>query len=511
MFVQGGTLGLPEAFEDVFEEPAGGPRITAYRNYLIESLKIAGFNAAKATSMADASIAIDRALHAAKLPPVEANDPSKINNARTLAQLQTELPNLNLRKILGGLRFEEPDHLILMEPRYLPTLSKVLAERPIQDIRDYVKLRVILAYSPYLSSDFDKPLIGLNEGLVGVSVLPSQEERALDIIKGRFGQPVSRLYSDSFFPPETRRQAAEMVGLIKEAFQVRMPNRKWLSDATRSAATDKLNALSFWIGYPDEWVDYSSVEITPDLVSSLVSIARFDYERMRQKLGKPWVTEHFNNSHTLPIVVNAAYDPQINGFEVPVAIIQAPMFDAQSDPAVNFCRMGAVLGHEMTHGFDWTGKQFDKTGNMKNWWTPKDSAAFDALAGLLITQANEYEFLPGSRTATGAQQVGENMADLGGITLAHAALRKYLALHPEKDVVIDGQTQDQRCFLAWAQFWAWQGKDEALRSQVARDAHPPNAYRATAPLRHLDAFYKAFGIRPGDPMWLAPEKRVEAW
>ena len=211
------------------------------------------------------------------------------------------------------------------------------------------------------------------------------------------------------------------------------------------------------------------------------------------------------------MVVNAGYNPTTNGFEVPAAIIQPPIFDAKLDPAVNFCRMGAVLGHEMTHGFDWMGKQFDKDGNLKDWWQPGDGEAFDALAAKLISQANGYVVLPGLINTSGAQQVGENMADLGGITLAHAALRTYLAKHPEDDVVIDGLTQDQRCFLAWSQLWAWKGKDETLRSQVARDAHPPNAYRAVAPLLHLDAFYKAFGMKEGDPMWLEPSKRVEAW
>ena len=243
----------------------------------------------------------------------------------------------------------------------------------------------------------------------------------------------------------------------------------------------------------------------------MTAISRFNYERMRARIGKPAVHEYFSDSKTLPMVVNAGYNPTVNGFEVPAAIIQPPMYDAKMDPAVNFCRMGAVLGHEMTHGFDWTGKQYDQDGNLRNWCKPSDGAAFDGLAGSLIAQANRFEYLPGQINASGAQQVGENMADLGGITLAHVALRSYLAQHPEKDVVIDGLNQDQRCFLAWAQLWAWKGREEVLRSQVARDAHPPNAYRAVAPLRHVDAFYTAFGIKPGDPMWLPPEQRVRAW
>ncbi len=511
MYLGAGALGLSDDFEDVFDEADGGARITGYRTYLIEVQKLAGTTSAEATRIADLSIRIDRALHAAKLPPAESNDPSKAYNVRTLDQVQPQIPGLDLRLLLQTLQFGSPDQIILTEPRYFPALSSVLAGLSMAEIRDYARLRTLLAYTPYLSPDFDRPLLVLNKALVGVDVLPPIEERALDTLRSQLGQPVSRLYTDNFFPAKTRSEAAEMVGLIKGAFVERMPGRTWLSDQTRAAAIAKLDALEFKIGYPDHWVDYSKVEVTGDLVASVTAIARFNYERVRKKIGKPVEREYFTDSKTLPMVVNAGYNPTVNGFEVPAAIIQVPMYDVKVDPAVNFCRMGAVLGHEMTHGFDWTGKQFDKDGNLRNWWTPADSAAFDGLAGGLIAQANSFEYLPGQINKSGAQQVGENMADLGGITLAHVALRSYLARHPEQDVVIDGLTQDQRCFIAWTQLWAWKGRDEILRSQVARDAHPPSAYRAIAPLRHLDAFYTAFGIKEGDPMWLPPEKRVRAW
>lgn len=511
LYVGSGVLGLPNALEDVFEEADGGARIAGYRTYLIETLKIAGTPDGEAARIADLSISIDRALHAAKLPPVEANDPSKSYNPTTLAELQAQIPNIDLTLLLGALKMPATDRLVLTEPRYLPVLSKLLKERSIEDIRDYAKLRMILTFSPFLSTAFDGPLLTLNKALLGVSVLPAPEQRALELIKGKLGQPVSKLYTDNFFTPETRQKATEMVGLIKGAFVERMPGRTWLSDQTRASAIAKIDKLSYKIGYPDQWIDFSGVEVGDDLVAATVAISRFEADRQRKKLGRPAAYDTFNGPNGLPMVVNAGYNPGINGFEVPAAIIQPPMFDAKLDPAVNFCRMGAVLGHEMTHGFDWTGKQFDQDGNLKNWWQAADGEAFDALAQKLIAQANSYEVLPGLINSSGAQQVGENMADLGGITLAHTALRSYLAKHPEEDVVIDGLTQDQRCFLAWTQLWVWKGKDEMLRSQVARDAHPPNAYRAVAPLKHLDAFYTAFGIKEGDPMWLDPAKRVEAW
>jgi putative endopeptidase len=314
----------------------------------------------------------------------------------------------------------------------------------------------------------------------------------------------------NFFTEETRQKAIDMIGLIKATFEERMPSRDWLSEETRAAALTKLKALSFWVGYPDPWIDYSSVSVTEDLVATIGEIAKFNTDRLRGKLGKPVEREHFTGSNGLPIVINAGYNPTLNGFEVPAGITQAPVFDASLDAAVNFCRMGAVLGHEMTHGFDRTGKSFDGEGNMRNWWTPADEKAFDERAQGLIDQANAYQVMPGV-FGNGPLEVGENMADLGGITLANQALHTYLKAHPEEDVKIDGLTPDQRCFIAWTQLWAWQGLDEALRSAAANDHHPPNAYRAVAPLQHLDAFYTAFGIKEGDPMWLDPKLRVQAW
>ena len=287
LYVGGGDLGVSDKLEDIFEEADGGPRITGYRTFLVQTLKIAGTPQADADRIADLSIAIDRKLHAAKLPPVEANDPSKSYNPTTIAALQPLIPQLDLTLLLKELKYPTPDRLILMEPRYLPALSKLLAEHTIQDFRDYAKLRVILTYTPYLGTKFDEPLQVLSLALTGASVLPGKQERALELIKANLGQPISKLYTDNFFPDATRQKAAEMVGLIKGAFLERMPQRTWLSDQTRAAAVEKLDKLSFKIGYPDKWLDYSQVEVTNDLVATARAIGRFNSERARQKFGRP--------------------------------------------------------------------------------------------------------------------------------------------------------------------------------------------------------------------------------
>ncbi len=509
-YASAGQFGLGTEVEDVLDEPAGGPRITAYRKFLIDTLVIAGEEAEEAARIADLSIAIEQRLHAAKLTPAETIDLRNLYNPMSMADLQAQVPNLDLTMLLDALGTSAPETVVVSEPRYFPVLSALLDERSIDDIRDYARLRTIVAFQPYLTTAFDAPLSELNLALTGSGVLPPIEERALEALMAELGQPVGRLYVENFFAQDTRDRAIEMIGLIKSSFEERIPTRDWLTDETRAAAAEKLDALSYFVGYPDVWIDYSQVPVTGDLVADVAALSNFSLDHLLGKLGQPVVREHFSSAQTLPMVINAAYDPGFNGFEVPAAIIQAPVFDPNMDAAVNFCRMGAVIGHEMTHGFDRTGKSFDARGNMREWWQPADAQAFDAKAQGLIDQTNAYEVLPGL-FGNGELNVGENMADLGGITLAHAALQTYLAAHPEENVEIDGLTPDQRCFLAWAQLWAWKGLDETLRSQVATDHHPPATYRAFAPLQHLDAFYAAFGIVEGDPMWLDPAKRVQAW
>jgi predicted metalloendopeptidase len=242
-----------------------------------------------------------------------------------------------------------------------------------------------------------------------------------------------------------------------------------------------------------------------------MALSAFETGRELAKIGKPVVPDQFANTKlTLPIIINAAYNPQINGFEVPAAMLQPPTFEADLDAPVYFCRLGAIIGHEMTHGFDSGGRMFDAVGNLRDWWTPADSAAFEAEAQKLVDQTNAFEVLPGLM-ANGPLNVKENLADVGGINFAYQALTDYLADHPDENVEVDGLDPAQRCFIAWAQMWTMKATDQYLRYVVANDNHPPNFYRSVAALQHVDDFYEAFDIGPGDPMWLAPEKRVNAW
>ncbi|MFN4205420.1 MAG: M13 family metallopeptidase [Agrobacterium albertimagni] len=498
--------------QNLYEEPAGSALDLALRKNLANMLDAAGYEPARATAVATLVADIDRELHGGLLTPVEATNPANTYQPVTFAALQADIPELDLTALLAGLGMKPPERIIKSEPRYLAVLGKVLRERPIEQIRDYLKVKLINRFKPYLGSRFEAVIADQQKILVGVDKLPPREERVQNELKMFLGHPVSRLYVERFFDDETRAKSADMVGRVKDAFLARIETRDWLTDATRAAAKEKLEKLTFEVGYPQTWIDMSNVEVRPDdLIGNIQRLIAFDVKRSLDKFDAPVEHESFANVQaTLPIIVNAAYDPSINGFEVPAAILQPPAFEANLDAPVYFCRLGAVLGHEMTHGFDSRGRQYDASGNLRDWWTPEDTAAFTREAEKLVEQANAYEVLPGL-TLNGALTVTENMADVGGITLAYAALKDYLAENPEENVEIDGFSPAQRCFLAWAQFWGMKSTDGVIRSVFMSDEHAPSMYRSVAALKHVDDFYTAFDITEGDPEWLAPEKRVRAW
>ena len=510
LYLASGRLVLTQ--EQVYEDDDASPRIAAYRAFVADSLKLAGWEAAKAEAFAGTALAMERRMQKAKMTPAEAVDPRAAYDPRPLAEVQATVPELDLAALARGIGAEPPEIVVRTEPRYFPELSKLMKDFTLDDFKTYLKLRLILRFMPYLGSAFDAPSSALNKALVGVAILPPREERAIGLMREYLGHPVSRLYVEATFSAETRAKTSDMVERIRAAFLKRMETRTWLTDETRKAAREKLEKLSFKIGHPDRWIDHSSVEIrADDLIGNIVRLSRFSAERDVARIGRPWVPDEFaDNSHTLPIIVNAAYDSQKNGFEVPAAFLQAPAYDPTGDAAANFCRVGAVIGHEMTHGFDSGGRLFDARGNLRDWWTDKDAAAFEKEAAKLVEQADAFEVLPGLK-ARGAQEVKENMADVGGLNFAYDALLAHLKDHPEDDRVVDGLTAKQRCFVSWAQMWTLKATEQSIRNEVMGDGHPPGNYRAQAAPKHVEGFYEAFGIREGDPMWLPKEKRVSAW
>ncbi|MEO3388927.1 M13 family metallopeptidase [Mesorhizobium sp. CAU 1741] len=499
------------SFGGLYELPDGSPQVAAYLTYLEDSLALVGYDAEKAASVARLTLAIDREIHAGQLTPQESADPGNSNFAMSFAELQAMIPELNLERLAVASGVQAPERLIVSEPRYTKALSEMLRTRPLSDFKEFLKVKVLARMAGVMTTAFDEPYLALNAALTGVSVLPPREEVAQGVLQLQLGHPFSKAYVDNFFDQSSRATATDMIGRVKAAFRSRMEKVTWLTEETHAAALDKLDRLAFYVAYPENWIDYSSVDIKPDdLVGNIMALQAFNYDRGMSKLGKPFVRDQFaDNKSTLPIIVNAAYNPELNGFEVPAAFLQPPVFNPDSDVALNFCRLGAVLGHEMTHGFDTRGGRYDADGNLRAWWTEADLAAFTAEAQKLISQADAFEILPGL-SINGTLTVAENMADVGGLNAAYDALMQYLEEHPEEDVEIDGMTPAQRCFVGWSQLWASKANDQYLRL-AARDYHSPNVYRTVAPLKHVDAFYEAFGIKEGDPMWLAPEQRLKTW
>lgn len=495
----------------IYEEGPTSARVLAYKTFVRDTLIVAGDSPELASSTADLVFDLEAKLHAGKATPLERVDPRNVYNPVSFDDLQAEIPELNLTRLARGLGLEPEETVVKTEPRYLSVLSGILRDYPLEDIKTYLRFRLIENYASYLSTDFEAPANALVEALLGVSQSKPREERAQTFLKANLGHPLSRLYVDAYFEESTRQTALDMMDRIKAAFLERIKTPTWLSEETRAAAIEKLDRLVYFAGYPDEWLDYSGVEIVPDdLIGNVTRLNQHSVDVEIAKMGKPVVETHFTDDATLPVSVNAAYSPSMNGFDVPAAILQPGMFDVSQPAPVYFCRLGAVLGHEMTHGFDSGGRLFDADGNLRDWWTPDDAAAFEAEAQKLVDQANAYEVLPGLM-ANGALNVKENMADYGGIALAYDALTQYLEEHPEEDVEFSGLTPTQLCFVAFSQMWAEKATDQYTAFLVGNDVHATGDYRAFAALQHLDAFYEAFGIKEGDPMWLAPEKRVHAW
>ena len=304
----------------------------------------------------------------------------------------------------------------------------------------------------------------------------------------------------------------ELVGQVRSEFRDRLERNTWLSEETRRCAMAKLDAARIGVGYPAEWIDTSSVDVRrDDYLGNVLRLNEFLARRDLVRLGGPVKEDGFSIAgSTLPIDMNAVYQSDKNGIEIPAAFLQPPFYDPKADAAVNMCAMGAVIGHEITHGFDSQGRLYDAQGNVRNWWTDADAERFVAEAKKLVRQADAHEVLPGLH-ANGALAVGENLADAGGLAVAYAALQRRLATRPGERASIDGLSPDQRCFLAWGQLWAEKTNEGALRQGTATDPHPPGNYRGYAAAQHQKAFYGSFGIVDGDPMWLTEKDRIRIW
>ena len=406
------------------------------------------------------------------------------------------------------------DEVNVVTPSYFQSLAEMIRTPGVEGWKEYLRFRVLDAAAPYLPQDFVDAHFELHER--AVSGVPQQQprwKRGVDATAGAgagdfgvLGDALGQLYVDKHFPAESRRQMNQLVKNLLKTYETSIQELAWMTPATKQKALEKLSHITTKIGYPDEWRDYSKLEIRPDdLVGNIRRSSEFEYQRRLSRLHLPVDRKEWGMT---PQTVNAYYNPSLNEIVFPAAILQPPFFDAQADDAVNYGGIGAVIGHEISHGFDDQGSRYDAKGNLSNWWTDEDRQAYEALTNRLVAQFDEYEALPG-RKLNGKLTLGENIADLSGMAIAFKAYR--LSLEKADGPVIEGYTSSQRFFLGWAQIWRRKYRDDELARRLVVDPHSPSLFRANGPVRNLDAFFEAFQIKPADKMFKPKADRIQIW
>ncbi|MFA6262713.1 MAG: M13 family metallopeptidase [Bacteroidia bacterium] len=505
-FASQSGLGLPDRDYFLEADNARFKEVRAqYQLYVGKLLALTG--TADGAALAPAVLALEAEIAKLQWSGVENRDPQKTYNPMPLAELRQRAPNVDWDGVFAALGLQgKTDFLVVAQPSYLAGLSALLANTPLATWKAYLKVRYANAFAGYLSKDFVDARFAFRTAITGTPQNLPRWKRGVALVEESVGEGLGQLYVAKYFPPENKRRMEQLVANLLAAFKVSVAKLDWMGPATKKQAQAKLATFVPKIGYPKRWIDYGTLEIRrDDLLGNVRRAREFDYARDVAKLGKPIDRDEWGLS---PQTVNAYYNPSLNEVVFPAAILQPPFFDAQADDAVNYGGIGAVIGHEISHGFDDQGSQYDAQGNLRDWWTAADRARFTAKAKGLVAQYGAYEPVPGFKV-NGELTLGENIADNSGLAIAYKAYK--LSLKGRPAPVIDGLTGDQRFFLGFGQVWRGKTRDEALIAQLKADPHSPNEIRANGTVRNHPGFYSTFGVKPGDPMYLPPGKRVSIW
>ena len=500
--VQSG-LGMPD--RDYYLEDNFAAQKQAYQAYVARSLELAGWPDAEQAA-ADI-VAFETRLAEHHWTAVQNRQIDKIYNPATVAELSSAAPGFDWNAWAEGAGIAHVPTLIAANNTAFPGMAQVFAETPVETLQSWQAFHIISQASPYLSSAFvDNRFNFYGKTLGGQPENQPRWKRGVATVDGSLGEVLGREYVARHFPAESKAQMEELVANLRAAMTDRIRNLDWMSPETKEQALYKMSRFGVKIGYPDEWRAYDGLRLEPgDLYGNVERAAAFEWAFNVDKLSKPVNPLEWGMT---PQTVNAYYNPVRNEIVFPAAILQAPFFDPNADPAINYGGIGAVIGHEITHGFDDQGRKTDGDGALRDWWTAEDAAKFEERAKVLGAQYSALSPLEGVNV-NGDLTMGENIADLGGLLLALDAYHRSLNGQPAP--VINGLTGDQRVFLGWAQVWRTKIRDEALRQQVTVDPHSPGQYRASATVRNIDAWYEAFGVQPGDEQYLAPEARARIW
>lgn len=479
----------------------------AYRTYIKTLTSLIGYDSAAQQRVADNVMEIETRLAKAAMSREELRNPAATYNPMTLDEIAAQYPNVDLRRYFAKQGITDIESVVIGQPNSLAEVNAILAEASEQAIHDYLTASYISTAADYLSDDFTDAKFKLSQAVSGVEEPMPRWKRALGVPNALLGEAVGQLYVEKHFPQSSKEKMLNLVGNLKTALGEHINGLTWMSDTTKQRALEKLDAFTVKIGYPDKWRDYSTLKIDRrrSYWDNIKDAIKHEVDYNLSDWGKPVDKTRW---YMTPQTVNAYYSPLSNEICFPAGILQAPYFNPDADPAENYGAIGVVIGHEMTHGFDDQGSQFDKEGNFANWWTAADKEKFDSLTSGLADQFDSIVVL-GDTHANGRFTLGENIADQGGLRVAYTAYHN--SLGDSEGGVIDGFTPDQRFFLSYANVWAGNIRDEEILLRTKTDPHSLGRWRVNGSLKNIEPFFRAFDIKEGDAMYLAPEKRVIIW
>lgn len=478
-----------------------------YEAHIARMFRLAGYEEGQAVKAAGQVMAVETDLAKAAYDRVKARDPQANYHKMTVAELERQAPGIDWNLYFKSLGLPEVKELNVAQPEALAEVAKQVGKGDLDAQKSYLLWKVIDGAASYLSDEFVEANFDFyGKVLSGTPEMQPRWKRAVSAVDGMMGEAVGKMYVEKYFPAAAKERMVKLVGNLQQALGERIRALTWMSDETKAKALEKLSAIYVKVGYPDQWRDYSSLDIKKD--SYWANVLRsnvFEYDYMLAKNGKPVDKTEWMMT---PQTVNAYYNPTTNEICFPAGILQYPFFDMKADDAFNYGAIGVVIGHEMTHGFDNHGRQYDKDGNLRDWWTAEDAKKFEERTQVLVDWFDKIEVLPGLH-ANGKLTLGENIADYGGLQVAFQAFHNAVKDAPLG--VVDGFTPEQRFYLAYAGVWAANIRDEEIRLRTQTDEHSLGRWRVNATLPHIEGWYEAFGVQEGDPMYLAPDKRASIW
>jgi putative endopeptidase len=506
-YIGQGGLGLPD--RDYYLGDAFAQQREAYRAHIARMFALMGEGTNRAAVRAATVIDLETALAKASKARVDLRDPVANYHKVNVSDLSRDYPNLPLGSYLGACGLEKVPTLIVRQPDFLKALDSLVKEHPLDEWKTYLRWHLARSTAPYLHMAAEKEAFAFYGKTLRGQLQPEPRwQRAAKVIDAEIGEALGQLFVEQYFPPAAKARMEELVGNVKAVFRDRLGKLEWMTEATRAKALAKFDRFTHKIGHPEKFRDYSAVEIRArDFLGNIWRAEAFETGRQLGRVGRPVDRTEW---HMTPQTVNAYFNPTQNEIVFPAGILQPPFFDVEMDDAVNYGGIAMVIGHEITHGYDDQGRKFDANGNLNDWWTEADARAFDERARKVVAQYDAYEVLPGLKV-NGQLTLGENIADLGGASIAYEALQRALAKDAAKRKKIDDLTPEQRFFLSLSQIWRINCREPEIRRRITVDPHSPGQFRGVGPHVNLAEFFEAFAIKEGAPLWRPPEARAKIW